>query len=733
MTSWSRGLFIPVILLLLIAFFQNCEVVSLNSFSSGGSSNSDQLNSSISGGNGGGYDGKIGNSFYHFVPSFQCLNQKAQFYSKIIVEGQTTSFIDQSSCEKQASEISTKDLQFSLYDSTLVGYRNELFLYSSSETAPDQNTYVEIWCFDQSDLQREVVFKYNSQTKISSGVLYQKGTPAESLGQLSRYVTNTTAIFKGNNSELIIDKNIKDSQSLFLTKLQISETTKQSKTLQLSCRLGGYLDATIWPAKNRGNGSEIIFTKNKDIAFQIQSNSKDNNYFSNHIVQINLENSESKALTNKSVGHYGVKKIKLSSDEKYLLYLSDRPDHPFVFNLYALSLKDNLVTQLSQNIERFEQSVFDYKILLNSEFVFYTDTSYFDPITATYQLTLKKVSLSGDHPVETISDHTTHFAPGQRIIIPSYGSHFFNKTTETAFPTIENTLYYFQISDKIVMSYDLWKYDLRTMKKTLLFQSTPDKMITISSLLFPHSEVNQLFLVVYNSLYQAQVISINNQGMSQFVSSTLLATTFNQVTNQWLALNDYNSFSQFGSMSVYDKNLNLVKEISFTHALSINSSSQNIFFINSQEKLMSYELLLNTEKALCPELDFIKNFTVTNTNEIYFLRYFQNETQIFIMNSNQTCKLVNKIPMKFKTDGTLTLSSSKNSLILNVGSFLSNSPAEAIIWIPLNGLSPVRIDTSETPANWWSGFFNSQSNKIYYFGYDRNFSESALFQWQLPL
>lgn len=732
MASCSRGLLTLFIFFVLLVSFQNCEVSSLKS-NSNDESNSSDINSSITGGNGGGYDGKPGNIFYHFVPSFQCLNQKSQFYSKIILDGNNSVLIDQSNCEKQSTEILINDLQFSLYDHNLVGYKNDLFMYSSSDIAPDQDTYIEAWCFDNSDAKRELVIKYNAQTQVSSGLLYQKNTPVESLEPLSRVITNTKALFKGKNSELLIDKNSKNADLLYQTSLKIITSSNQNLDMAMTCRLGGYLDSTLWPAKNRGQGSEIIFTKDRKFAFQIQ-NSSNSPSSANQIVKISLENLESTVLTKNSYGNIHIKKIHLSSDEKFLFYLSDQAEQPFVFNLYVLTLKDNSIIRLSQNLQKPENSVSDYIVFPNSPFLFYTDASYFDPITSSYQLTLKKVSVIDDHQIENISEHSTQFTPGQRIVIPNQDLQFLKKTSSLSDSMEERSvLYYFQISENLLMAYDLWKYDIKTSKKQLLYRSTANQMIIISSLIFNHPDSNQLLLTVYNQQYKPQTLSIKDQIASSLRGSSLIAASFNKTTQHWLTLNEYNPVTKLGTISVYDENIVVNKQISFTHTISFNNEAQELYFINDQEKIMSYSFSSKVEKSLCPELNAIKNFTITNNNELYILKYIQNETQVFKMDSMQTCHLINRIPISFDLDGQLVLSPSHNSLILNVSSFLSNAPAESLFWIPLNGLSPMRIDTAETPANWWNGFFDNTSSKIFYFGFDKNFTESSLFQWNLPL
>ena len=230
-----RRLFICAALFIFLLPFQNCQRNSLNPFTT---DSAQKIQSSLSGGNGGGYDGKPDVPFYRFVPNFDCANQATYFYSQPTVGAGGVTFLDQSSCQGQPMTINYSELEFSKYDSNLVGYKNNIFIYASSSLEPDQSTYVEAWCSDHSDQQSEVVFKYNVAQKQATGILYQKGQVAESLGILNRVISNTQTVFKNDQIELTILKNQKDQNDLYLTTLQ--KTGAHTENIQLSCRLGGY-------------------------------------------------------------------------------------------------------------------------------------------------------------------------------------------------------------------------------------------------------------------------------------------------------------------------------------------------------------------------------------------------------------------------------------------------------------------------------------------------------------
>lgn len=722
----SRRFFLCILLFIFLIPFQNCQRNSLNPFTT---DSAQKIQSSLSGGNGGGYDGKPDVPFYRFVPNFDCANQAIHFYSQLTVGGSGVSFLDQSSCQGQPMTINYSDLQFSHYDSNLVGYKNNIFIYANSSIEPDQNTYVEAWCSDNSEKQSEIVFKYNAAQKQATGMLYQKGQVAEPLGALNRVISNTQTIFKNNQVELTILKNQKDQNDLYVTTLK--KIGAPAESIQLSCRLGGYLDSSLWPAKNKGNGFEIIFTSDKNRAYQIQNNS-DNLSLARQIVELDLQSSKRSEVTSKTFGHFGVKKIQLSSDEKYLLYLSDRVDQPYVFNLYSLSLKDHVVTQLSQNLVKLEQSVFDYKISADSRWVYFTDASYFDLPTNSYQLNLKLAAIDGKIPLSFISENSSNFVPGQRIILPNFSQSFFNLNDENL-DEQNNFIYYFQTSETLMMSYNLWRYDPVSHEKKMLFSSTPNQMIIISSLLFKPTGRDEIFLTVYNQKYEAQVIVVGSMKLQTFDQGlSLMSATYNQQAKQWITLNEFDFFKQVGSFSIYTEDFILIDKVSFRHSVYFDKSLQRLYYIDSNEKLNLYQLVFHQSSLLCPSIDTVKNLTLTATGEVYLIRSVANETQVLLFDHQKNCKIVNTVPQVFNSDGQMSLSPALDSLVLNVGSFLSTQPSEALLWIPFNGLTSVRIDTSETSANWWKAFFNQSSTKIYYFGTDKNYTKSNFFEWSLP-
>ena len=491
------------------------------------------------------------------------------------------------------------------------------------------------------------------------------------------------------------------------------------------------LDSSLWPAKNKGSGFEILFTSDKKRAYQIQNNSNDLSQV-HQLVELDLQSSERTELTAKTFGHFGVKKIQLSSDEKYLLYLSDRIDQPYVFNLYSLSLKDHVVTQLSQNLVKFEQSVFDYKISTDSRWVYFSDASYFDLLTNSYQLNLKLASIDGKIPLLLVSENSSNFVPGQRIILPNFSLSFLKSNNEVS-DSQSSFIYYLQTSETLMMSYNLWRYDLVSHEKKRIFSSTPDQMIIISSLLFKPTGRDEIFLTVYNQKYEPQVVvigSTNRQSLNQGLS--LMSAFYNQQTKQWITLNEFDSSKQVGSFSVYTEDFSLIDKISFRHAVYFDQTLQGLYYIDSNEKLSLYQLAFHQSNVLCPSLDSIKNLTLTPKGDVYFTRSIVKETQVIRFDQQKSCQVVNSIPLVFNLDGQMSVSPALDSLVLNVGSFLSTQPSEALVWIPFNGLSSVRIDTSDTPANWWKAFFNPSSTKIYYFGTDRNYIQSTLFEWSLP-
>ncbi len=326
-------------LLALVLLFQNCSQVRFVA-----EEGSDLLKQNN---NGGGYGGKPDGDFYRFTPDFTCENRES-YASKIHATDSSIILTENKKfqCDATQTTLDPKQVDASIFQIDVVGYQEGIFEAASESPAKIPANLVEVWCRDSKDWSGvEVITHFDRQTNLAVNRTFY--ATADAAGQytvqvvpdfsVSRVIDSTTVTVKdGQDFELIVHRDQPDAQlGLFKGHLQ-TRIDGKLVSRDTSCRLGGTLDAKVWPVK------QIV-----DLNVSSFKLSADQNYFSyasNTGLAAGLENLYSSS----SDGHqqnlispdlsWSNQNYQFTSDSKKLIYMIDGLNDPYKASLMSVSV-----------------------------------------------------------------------------------------------------------------------------------------------------------------------------------------------------------------------------------------------------------------------------------------------------------------------------------------------------------------------------------------------------------
>lgn len=315
--------------LTLLLSFQNCgQQGSIFLSSSDSKSSSESISDDYSStDNGVPYGGKI--SYHHYVPDFTCEQKSApQSILQIGLEDAELTENRHQQCAAVTKAIDLKLIDRSPYHGNIVGLGSEIFELSDKKANAIPDDLVEAWCFAFDIIHQkrfEVIQKYDRVKQQAVGHIYytdasgttQKVTPFS----VSRLVNASSVHYQTDSYDLVIDKNKPSSIGVgqYEGTLNISIANHRSpKTL--SCRLGAYLDAWLWPAKVVIDQGVVNFTL-LDKSHSLLAISQ-NSLSQKHLARLNLNNLSLEALTSPlPTNSMGVSnKLRVTPDESYAIF-----------------------------------------------------------------------------------------------------------------------------------------------------------------------------------------------------------------------------------------------------------------------------------------------------------------------------------------------------------------------------------------------------------------------------
>ncbi len=242
-----------IFFLIFVLLFQNCSDIGVIKLV-GSSSQSSKSEPETDSGNATGYDGKLDGVFFHYIPGYKCENHESAFskidYKPMSVNS-TYTISKESQCLSAAVSVPTASLDTGALQNKVIGYEEKIFEYTKSGSANAVKKMVEIWCVDQWNSSKvEIVSYYDLSNSQAQTEFYYPSIAKRTEANPARSVGIETVRLNSNYFELIVDKRQRGSNpGTFKGELKISGSAADRVAQTLQCRLGGTLDARLWPAK----------------------------------------------------------------------------------------------------------------------------------------------------------------------------------------------------------------------------------------------------------------------------------------------------------------------------------------------------------------------------------------------------------------------------------------------------------------------------------------------------
>lgn len=233
--------------------FQNCSAYRTEISSEGISLKSEN--------NGSSYGGKPQGSFYRFIVDHTCESEPAA--GEVILIQDSSALLTANSrlkCGASAETLNLADIDSSIYQNDLIGYREGIFQGASSKPTEIPANLVEIWCRDRSmEYGSEVILHYDRNKQIAVARYYFSTQNSDSSWrinevqdfQVSRVVSSSQLRIDGGemlNLTVYRDQPAENRVGEFKGTLKIKEL-QEKKELTVDCRLGGSVDPNVWPSK----------------------------------------------------------------------------------------------------------------------------------------------------------------------------------------------------------------------------------------------------------------------------------------------------------------------------------------------------------------------------------------------------------------------------------------------------------------------------------------------------
>lgn len=247
-----RGSILSFLSLAIIGLlFQNCSPAKFQVSENFQIGNSD---------NGYSYGGKPSGNYFRFTPGFSCENRESPVASVNIFDSQISLVENRKlQCGAVNIQLDPALIDSSIYQRDVIGYKEGIFEGQSEIPTKIPANLVELWCRDRNDEQGiETITHFDREnnravnrtfysTLNSDGTYFSNEIPDFSV---SRLIMQRKVIVKdGQNFELIVDRDkLATEPGLFMGTLKAVIEGK-SENRVVKCRLGGALDAKVWPVK----------------------------------------------------------------------------------------------------------------------------------------------------------------------------------------------------------------------------------------------------------------------------------------------------------------------------------------------------------------------------------------------------------------------------------------------------------------------------------------------------
>lgn len=711
-----------LLLLVMPALFQNCAKTTFTNVE--GALHLSESSSSNTDGNGTGYGGKLTGEFYRFTPDFTCEGKESPV-SRIAATDSDITLTEnkQLKCGATQTSLTANLVDRSVFQNDIVGYLEGIF--ESEKAAPTSipANLVEVWCRDTADRSGiETVTHYDRESQLAVTRIYAAG-PASSIMTIpdfnvSRVISSTQVTMKdGKDFSLIVYRNRPASQlGLFQGSLE-TVINGQKIARETSCRLGGSLDAKVWPSRQVVdlNISSIKFSPDRQAYGYTSSNAST----SPVLYEGEMQSGRQQKVTSSALSK-GVLDFDFTPDSRSFVYWADQRVAG-IAELFHSRLDGTNSSQLNALLTD-ERQASEYKLQFSADG---SRVIYQDGHQATFvdnEMSLNSVPLSGGTPI-TLSP-------------PSSGSddsvHDFavsKKSNKVAFLTGVGFNLKVYLSNLDGSQLTQIKIPYPAGQWSIPYGSTfslpePGNFLFVQSM---RLDGNLDFLSTAIAMDGSAIISLPINWGSQFTDSSgnLALIADQKVAN---------------SYKIMDLKTGHLLPLPAMQPLSFSKDGSHLIGTEvgagGQAQNISISIVDGQKTVICPQASTAVSKLQELGGDQWLLTAWDSGQGILNVysQSNGQCQLKNSLPLTKPKLKDVYLSPDGQKIVVSVSVNIQDIDQDQLLFIPLNGKPARQINS---PIYFGAHIGNVEilpdSNSIFYTGDQLNPSETGAFVWKAPL
>lgn len=728
--------------------FQNCQqmnFVGIGSIESLGSSAIPVTK------NGEPYGGMTPGLYYHFIPNFACEGNSAPVSSLSIVGNQVTLTENKAlKCGSSVTPLNSNLIDWSIYQNEIVGYREGIYQGLSSAPAAIPANLVEVWCRDANTTSGiETIMHFNNQTKAAVNRIYYGDSFLPDFSVTRTLTRSEIVVSSPGLLSLHIHRNQPAPQlGLFMADIRVKINGANFDRITY-CRLGGSLDPSVWPVKK-------ITDLNSASDFKVSPDFNRLAYATTEIeasfILENIEGDQSKRLGGpmNSLLSARTAGFQFSPDGNSLLFTSDFQSANYL-GLFSQGIGDGgSMAPLSVNNSSFNSDGIanDFQVTQDGKFVLFREPGANDLFHKGLNL-YNLFSKATDSSIKTLLNPLV--APALYPDSPLLSVSNFHLVKNA------NKVVYLCCQYLSVGSYtgDLYSSDLLGQNILNISPILP-KDFTLNPI-FADAGSDSVLVMASNSSNNLLlpiwfVVKLDGSGSFQLppsnkvlINNNALAAVLVQGPESPTKLVNLNSGAQFnipspysfprgGMPGSYNQQQFFTKDGSYFTALNVlNIEAIQPFSVNTSSGQVS---------LLCSDqLTSKANLIERNGNQILIVTYDLKSHLLKVWQSavGGQCRLLNSAmsdDMTVDSIEDLVLSPDQNILMVRLGQDVANGIGgvneqnSLLLYIPLNGQVPIRIDSPVYKGSLiYRAQFLKDANSILFWGSQIKLNENNIYRW----
>lgn len=714
-------------LLLMIVPFQNCAKMSFTDM--GRLSPVSRLTSSTDN-NGTGYGGKLSGEFYRFNPDFTCEGKTSA--QSVISAGTTSITLTENKklfCAANTITLDPNQIDRSVYQEDIIGYREGIFEAEKSVPTSIPANLVEVWCKDTNDRSGiETITHYDRTTQVAVNRIYYAGSGSQIQTvpdfNVSRVSTATDVTIKnGSDFTLVVHRDQLASQpGLFKGNLQAT-IDGVSVSRETSCRLGGSLDAALWPSLQVVDMNILSFKFSPDLqsyGLTAPSGTLVPQLFTGKLGSQNLAQATPPTLKT------GVPGFEFTPDSKSFVYWADQRIQNTA-ELFKATTSGSNPVQLNTPLSSPQMSGnFTLKFSTDGSTLFYADGH--QPKFADNEMSISAVSISGGP--------STILTP--LLDEADVGSHDFAISRSNNKIAM---LFGFTMLDLLISDLD----GSNRIQPVIKAPTTGDWHIFYGTNLELPEPGNYVYVrssrweSPYASMYSAiaidgsEVINFPVNWIWNSTNSTGTSALIIDNTNNTSWLTEWNHFKLINLKTKSEIDIPLMAAPVFSKdGTSLLFTEKNSAGLIQQ---VSIDVITGRKAVLCSaDASTVSKLQEIAPGIVLITSWDQKKEILNIYKySNGSCNLQNSIPLSKPLINKVIATPDKKTAIIAVTIKKGTISHDQLFYIPLNGKAPLEIDA---PVFTGAKISNIQvlpdSKTVFYTGEQFQSGENRAFVWKAP-